>query len=145
MPMYKCEKCEKRFVKKYNLTQHLSRKIPCNTKPITAGKIMQKIEKEVKEAKEEMKEMKEQLEGTKEVVKKTVKKTEELEKNQMDVVEKEKAEIKRVFDSMEQTLYLDGIVGERANNDIITILIIRLLENKFKTNEIDIRFLERNP
>jgi len=45
MPVYKCEKCEKRFVKKYNLTQHLSRKIPCNTKPITAGKIMQKIER----------------------------------------------------------------------------------------------------
>src|SRR3989344_1570670 len=132
MPVYKCEKCEKRFVKKYNLTQHLSRKIPCNTKPITAGKIMQKIEKEVKEAKEEMKEMKEQLEGTKEVIKKTVKKTEELEKNQMGVV-----------DSMEQTLYLDGIVGERANNDIITILIIRLLENKFKTNEIDIMNIEK--
>jgi len=82
--------------------------------------------------------MKEQLEGTKEVVKKTVKKTEELEKNQMDVVEKEKAEIKRVFERMEQILYFDGIVGDKARSDIINLFILGLLENKIKTGEIDL-------
>src|SRR3989344_4786657 len=143
MKIYKCEKCGRHFGKKHTLTVHMNRKIPCDAKPITTGNIIQKLEKDVANTKKEVDEIKIKVEETIEKTDKLenklknievveveeVVKVEEAEK--INEVEIKKTKIKQVFESMEQTLYLDGIVGEKARDDIISLFILRLLEDKF--------------
>src|SRR3972149_6216562 len=119
MPANTCPKCGKHFTDK-NYAKHIARKIPCEPKKTKKINVKKDIKEEVREEiKDEVKE------DVKEEIKEEVK-------------DNEGEKFLRIFKEMEQVLYLDGIVGEKARNDIITILILTLLEEKFKSGEIDI-------
>src|SRR3970282_2818425 len=118
MPANTCEKCGKHFTDK-NYAKHIARKIPCEPKKTKKINVKEKVKEDVKgDVKVDVKgEIKEDVkEEIKEEVKKEIK-----EEVKEDIITGEKNEIKSLFEKMEQTLYLDGIIGDKARMDITNL------------------------
>jgi len=136
-----CPKCGKHFTDK-NYAKHIARKIPCEPKKTKKINVKKDIKEEAKEeVKEEVKE--EIKEDVKEEIKEEVKK-EIKEEVKEDIITGEKNEIKSLFEKMEQTLYLDGIIGDKARSDITNLFALKLLEPKFENGIINIKDIKKN-
>src|SRR3989304_8476311 len=141
MPANTCEKCGKHFTDK-NYAKHIARKIPCEPKKTKKINVKEKVKEDVKgDVKVDVKgEIKEDVkEEIKEEVKKEIK-----EEVKEDIITGEKNEIKSLFEKMEQTLYLDGIIGDKARSDITNLFALKLLEPKFENGIINIKDIKKN-
>jgi len=136
-----CPKCGKHFTDK-NYAKHIARKIPCEPKKTKKINVKEKVKEDVKgDVKVDVKgEIKEDVkEEIKEEVKKEIK-----EEVKEDIITGEKNEIKSLFEKMEQTLYLDGIIGDKARSDITNLFALKLLEPKFENGIINIKDIKKN-
>src|SRR3972149_2104682 len=141
MPANTCEKCGKHFTDK-NYAKHIARKIPCEPKKTKKINVKEKVKEDVKgDVKVDVKgEIKEDVkEEIKEEVKKEIK-----EEVKEDIITGEKNEIKSLFEKVEQTLYLDGIIGDKARSDITNLFALKLLEPKFENGIINIKDIKKN-